>query len=332
MQFILLAILVFVVLLAIRGIQIIRQAEIMIVERLGKYHRTLQPGINIIWPFIDRGRSIAWRGSSIDSKGRRMTRTVIAVRVDLREQVFDFPEQNVITKDNVVIEVNGLLYYQITDGVRAVYEVANLPRAIEKLAQTTLRNIIGELDLDGTLSSRDEINAKMRLVLDEATDKWGVKVNRVELQDINPPKQVQETMELQMTAERERRALILEAEGIKKSQVLKAEGHRDAEIATAEGDKKARVLRAEGEAEGLRQVSEALKEQTTDSAQYQVALAYLKTLERLASRDKKGDKTVFLPYESATLLSSIGSVKELLASVGSSSGIGGASPPPLPPA
>jgi regulator of protease activity HflC (stomatin/prohibitin superfamily) len=331
MQFILLAILVFVVLLAIRGIQVIRQAEIMIVERLGKYHRTLQPGFNIIWPFIDRGRSIAWRGSSIDSKGRRMTRTVIAVRVDLREQVFDFPEQNVITRDNVVIEVNGLLYYQITDGVRAVYEVANLPRAIEKLAQTTLRNIIGELDLDGTLSSRDEINSKMRLVLDEATDKWGVKVNRVELQDINPPKQVQETMELQMTAERERRARILEAEGIKRSQVLKAEGHRDAEIATAEGDKKARVLRAEGEAEGLRKVTEALAEQSTDSAQYQVALAYLQTLEKLAA-NAKGDKTVFLPYESATMLSSIGSVKELLSAVGGSSASGGASPPPLPPA
>ncbi len=331
MQFVLLAILVFVVLLAIRGIQVIRQAEIMIVERLGKYHRTLNPGINIIWPFIDRGRNIAWRGSSIDSKGRRMTRTIVAVRVDLREQVFDFPEQNVITKDNVVIEVNGLLYYQITDGVRAVYEVANLPRAIEKLAQTTLRNIIGELDLDGTLSSRDEINSKMRLVLDEATDKWGVKVNRVELQDINPPKQVQETMELQMTAERERRARILEAEGIKKSQVLKAEGHRDAEIATAEGDKKARILRAEGEAEGLRKVTEALAEQEADSAQYQVALAYLETLEKLAA-NSKGDKTVFLPYESANMLSSNGSVKELLSAVGGSSPSGGASPPPLPPA
>ncbi|HBF23555.1 MAG TPA: hypothetical protein DDW23_07065, partial [Planctomycetes bacterium] len=270
MQWILLSILVFVILLAIRGLQVVRQAEVMIVERLGKYHRTLIPGINVIWPFIDRGRSIAWRSGALDSKGRRVTRTIIASRVDLREQVFDFPEQQVITRDNVVIEVNGLLYYQITDAKRAVYEVANLPRAIEKLAQTTLRNIIGELDLDGTLSSRDEINSKMRQVLDEATDKWGVKVNRVELQDINPPASIQETMELQMTAERERRAKILQAEGIKKSQVLEAEGHRDAEIATAEGDKRARILRAEGEAEGLRQVAEALSEQDTDSAQYQV--------------------------------------------------------------
>ena len=311
-----------VVALAVRGLKVIRQAEVMLVERLGKFHRQLNPGINIIWPFIDRPRRITWRTKMVSQRGT-VSRTYLSDTVDLREQVFDFPEQSVITADNVVIEVNGLLYYQVTDAKRAIYEVANLPNAIEKLAQTTLRNIIGEMELDTTLSSRDEINAKMRAVLDEATDKWGVKVNRVELQDISPPATIQEAMEKQMRAERDRRAVILEAEGIKQSQILQAQGQRDAQIAEAEGDRRARILRAEGEAEGLEVVKKALADTEIDAARYQVALTYLVTLRSIGDAGK-GDKTVFLPFETSQALGSLGSIRELFNESRSS-----VQPPPL---
>lgn len=326
MMYVLLGLVVLVVLLALRGLKIIRQAELMIVERLGKYHRTLDPGINIIWPFIDRPRQIQWRMRVQSARGA-ITRNVSANTVDLREQVFDFPEQSVITRDNVVIEVNGLLYYQVTDARRAVYEVANLPMAIEKLAQTTLRNIIGELELDRTLSSRDEINSKMRTVLDEATDKWGVKVNRVELQDITPPITVVESMEKQMKAERERRAAILEAEGVKASKVLRAQGERDAAIAVAEGQRKSRILSAEGEAQGLEIVRNALEGVEANAAQFQIAKAYLETLSEVGAAGN-GDKTVFLPFESANVLGSIGGIREILGAGGGAAG--GSAPPPLP--
>lgn len=329
MIYVLLGLAALVVLLAIRGLKIIRQAELMLVERLGRFHRTLEPGINIIWPFIDRPRPISWRMKMQSTRGT-VTRTIQSNTVDLREQVFDFPEQSVITRDNVVIEVNGLLYYQVTDARRAIYEVANLPMAIEKLAQTTLRNIIGEMELDRTLSSRDEINSKMRVVLDEATDKWGVKVNRVELQDISPPSTVVQAMEKQMKAERERRAVILEAEGVKASQVLRAEGQRDAAIAVAEGERQSRILRAEGEAKGLDVVRVALQDVDANAAQYQIAKAYLDTLQRIGENGK-GDKTVFLPFETANVLGSIGGLKEILdSSGGGANGPTSTSPPPLP--
>ncbi len=326
MEYVVLALVLVVVVLAVKGLKIVRQAEVMIVERLGKYHRMLQPGINIIWPFVDRARKISWRSKVQTGRGA-MVRTWETDRVDLREQVFDFPEQQVITRDNVVIEVNGLLYYQVTDPKRAVYEVANLPNAIEKLAQTTLRSIIGEMDLDQTLSSREEINAKMREVLDDATDKWGVKVNRVEIQDIRPPVSVQDAMEKQMRAERDRRAQILEAEGIKQAQILRAEGQRDAAIAEAEGARKARILRAEGEARGLEVVRDALAGLATDPAQYQIALTYLATLQHLAA-ESRGDKVVFMPYESASVLGGIGSIREVLGATGA--GPTGPTPPPVP--
>ena len=329
MIYVLLGLAALVVLLAIRGLKIIRQAELMLVERLGRFHRTLEPGINIIWPFIDRPRPISWRMKMQSTRGT-VTRTIQSNTVDLREQVFDFPEQSVITRDNVVIEVNGLLYYQVTDARRAIYEVANLPMAIEKLAQTTLRNIIGEMELDRTLSSRDEINSKMRVVLDEATDKWGVKVNRVELQDISPPSTVVQAMEKQMKAERERRAVILEAEGVKSSQVLRAEGQRDSAIAVAEGERQSRILRAEGEAKGLDVVRVALQDVDANAAQYQIAKAYLDTLQRIGENGK-GDKTVFLPFETANVLGSIGGLKEILdSSGGGANGPTSTSPPPLP--
>jgi regulator of protease activity HflC (stomatin/prohibitin superfamily) len=178
-----LAVVVFVIILVARGVKVIRQAEVMIIERLGKYSRTLSPGLRLLVPIVEKPRTVAWI-QPISAHGRAANVSRFSERVDLRESVMDFPEQRVITRDNVVIQINGLLFSQITDPVRAAYEVNNLPMALEKLAQTTLRNIIGEMDLDKALSSRDEINAKMRAVLDDASDKWGVKINRVELQDI----------------------------------------------------------------------------------------------------------------------------------------------------
>lgn len=324
MQPFIIALVVLVVVLTIKGLRIVRQAEVVIVERLGRFNSILEPGVNIIWPFIDRPRLVQWRDTSGKTKGPRL---VMAPSIDMREQVFDFPEQSVITSDNVVISVNGLLYYQVTDPMRVAYEVASLPTAIEKLAQTTLRNIIGEMELDTTLSSRDVINGKMRTVLDEATDKWGVKVNRVELQDISPPVTVQEAMEKQMRAERDKRAAILDAEADKQSKILRAEGERDSDIAEAEGERQARILRARGEAEGLEIVREALQDIDANAAQYQVALNYLKTLESVAANGR-GDKTVFLPFETANILGGIGSVTELINSA--SSKPEGENPPPLP--
>jgi regulator of protease activity HflC (stomatin/prohibitin superfamily) len=193
----------------------------------------------------------------VDAKGQRIIRKQDVEKVDLRETVYDFPRQSVITRDNVTMTIDAILYFQVTDPVKAIYEIANLPDAIEKLTQTTLRNVIGELDLDHTLSSRETINSKLRAILDDAADKWGVKVNRVELQEISPPEDVKGAMEKQMRAERDRRAAILDAEGQKQSAVLKAEGQREAQVAEAEGEKKAAILRAEGAAEARLKLAEA---------------------------------------------------------------------------
>ena len=214
---------------------IIPQSETKIIERLGKYYATLKPGINLIIPFIDRAKSIV-----AYEHGRYRTTSVI----DLREQVYDFDKQNVITKDNVMTQINALLYFQIMDPFKAVYEINNLPNAIEKLTQTTLRNIIGELELDQTLTSRDTINSKLRAVLDDATNKWGIKVNRVELQDIQPPQTVLQAMEKQMQAERNKRATILTSEGQKQAAILQSEGQKTARINQAEADKQTEILRA----------------------------------------------------------------------------------------
>ena len=214
---VLILLIVLLVIILIKGFVIISQGETMVIERLGKYSRTLNSGVNILLPFIEKPREILWRTSAMVQGENKITPTKKVSKIDLREQVYDYPKQNVITKDNVNIEIDALLYFQITDPVRAVYEVADLPNAIEKLTQTTLRNVIGELELDESLSSRDTINSKLTKILDEATDKWGVKVNRVELKDITPPKEIRETMEKQMRAERDRRAAILMAEGDKHS-------------------------------------------------------------------------------------------------------------------
>ena len=311
---------VLVVIFTVKGFKIIQQAETAVIERLGTYNRTLNSGINIIWPIIDKIRQIEWKMITETMDGQTIVRKQKVSRIDLRETVYDFPRQNVITKDNVVIEINALLYFQITDPVRAVYEIANLPDAIEKLTQTTLRNVIGELDLDETLSSRDTINSKLREILDEATDKWGVKVNRVELQDINPPADIKAAMEKQMRAERDKRAAILEAEGLKTASILEAEGIRQSDINKAEGNKQAKILMAEGEAgarikvaqaeaEAINKITEAISASKGDPANYLIAVRYIEALKEMVSG--KDNKVIYLPYEATGILGSIGGIKDM---------------------
>lgn len=311
---------VLILAIIIKGLKIVQQSTVMIVERLGKYHKTMKTGVNIIIPFLDKIRLFTRRISQTDSKGHSNVRIERSNFIDLRETVYDFPKQMVITKDNVSIEINAILYYQITDPFKATYEIEDLSLAIEKLTQTTLRNVIGELELDQTLTSRDTINGKLRDILDDATDKWGVKVNRVELQDIMPSREIREAMEKQMRAERERRETILLAEGAKKAKVLEAEGERDKLIAEAEGAKQSQILRATGEAEArmaianaeaqaIAAVADALKGSDMSAAQYQVALKYIGALESIAAQN--GEKVVFMPFESSALMGSVSSLKEL---------------------
>lgn len=306
----------------IKGIKIVQQSETIIIERLGKYSTTLKSGLNIIVPFIDKPREIIWRYSKEGPMGNTLIHYSKENRIDLREAVYDFPKQNVITRDNIVTEINALIYFQIMDPVRAVYEIANLPQAIEKLTQTSLRNVIGEMDLDDTLSSRDTINSKLQEILDDATNKWGVKVNRVELQDINPPMDIREAMEKQMRAERDKRATILEAEGTQQAQILEAKGRRDAEISIAEGEKNSNILVAEGkaaarimvanaEAKAIKVVTEAI-DKTGDPVNYLIAMKYLESLKEMTSG--KDNKVVYMPYEATGVLSSVGGIKDILTS------------------
>ena len=308
-----------ILIFALKGLKIVQQSEVLIIERLGKYNKTLESGINIIWPIIDVPRQIHWR-SEVEVDGNTYSRYQLINRIDLRERVYDFPKQNVITKDNVNVQINALLYFQIMDPVRSVYEIENLPDAIEKLTQTTLRNIIGELELDQTLTSRDTINSKLQAILDDATNKWGVKVNRVELQDINPPHDIQEAMNKQMYAERERRAQVLEAEGSKTSSILEAEGVRESQVNRAQGERQAKILKAEGvaqakvsiakaEAEAIRLISDEI-DKKGDPIQYLIAVKYIETLEKMVGG--KDTKTVYMPFEATGVLSSLGGIKELL--------------------
>jgi len=309
-----------VIIYVLRGFRIVSQSETMIIERLGKYNRALRSGINIVLPILEKPRSIKTRFVREDVNGMVHIINRSLYKIDLREQVYDFPRQNVITKDNVQTEINALLYFQIVDPVDAVYEIDNLPNAIEKLTQTTLRNVIGELELDETLTSRDTINARLRTVLDEATSKWGVKVNRVELQDITPPERVRRAMEQQMQAERKRRADILNAEGEKQSAILRSEGEKqslineasamkESEILKAEGLAKSKIMQAEAEAESIRQIAEAVAQTNTNPTTYVLALKYIETLKELTSG--KDNKTIYLPYEATNLLGSIGGIKDL---------------------
>lgn len=290
------------------------------IERLGKYHSTLSSGINIIWPIIDKPRKIYSRYVREGYGGEAHVVVRLSDRIDLREQVYDFPGQSVITKDNVTTRINALLYFQITDPFKAVYEIDNLPNAIEKLTQTTLRNVIGELELDETLTSRDTINSKLRAVLDDASNKWGVKVNRVELQDITPPETVRNAMEQQMQAERERRAKILKAEGEKTSAILKSEGEKESQInrasadkesqiLMAEGEARAKILQAEAEAAAIAKIAEAIKGTDSNPASYLLAVKYIETMKEMVSG--KDNKTVYMPYEASSMLSSLGGIKDL---------------------
>ena len=309
-----------VIIFVLRGVRIIPQAETWVIERLGKYNRTLESGINIIWPIIDRPRVIHTRHTIVDVDGNTYVRNRTTCKIDLREQVYDFPKQSVITKDNVTTTINALLYFQIIDPVKAVYEIDNLPNAIEKLTQTTLRNVIGELELDETLTSRDTINSKLRAVLDEASNKWGVKVTRVELQDITPPNSVRDAMERQMQAERERRAQVLKATGDKEALILESEGKKAALINQAEADKQTKSLAAEGEAnsriikakaeaEAIAKINEALANSGMDPANYMLAEKYINTLKEMASG--QDSKTVYMPYEASSMLGSIGCFKDM---------------------
>ena len=308
--YVVIALVICALVLVKKSLVIIPQSETKIVERLGRYYATLKPGINIIIPFVDHAKEIV---------SVRRGRYVYSDVIDLREQVYDFDKQNVITKDNVQTEINALLYFQIVDPFKAVYEISNLPNAIEKLTQTTLRNIIGELELDQTLTSRDTINTKLRAVLDDATNKWGIKVNRVELQDITPPESVLQAMEKQMQAERNKRATILTSEGEKAAAILKSEGEKTAIINKAEADRQMAILNADGEAQArirkaeaeaiaIEKITEAVGK-STNPANYLLAQKYIQMLEELAQGDKT--KTVYLPYEATNLMGSIGGIKEL---------------------
>lgn len=301
-----------VVVIISAGVKVVPQSETRVVERLGRFHSVLPPGLNFIIPFVDKPKLIFTR-----TRHGGCNSTVV---IDLREQVYDFPSQQVITRDNVTTEINALLYFQITDPKKAVYEIDNLPNAIEKLTQTSLRNVIGELELDETLTSRDTINSKLQVILDDATNKWGVKVNRVELQDITPPQSVRVAMEKQMQAERNRRAEILNAEGEKQSLILRSEGEKASKINQAEAVKQSEILRAEGEAqaiilnaqaeaEAIQRVAAAVSASQTDPATYMLAMKYIDTLREMTSG--KDNKTVYIPYEATSVLSSIGSINNL---------------------
>ena len=267
-----------------KGIKIVRPWEKGLIERLGKYQRTVDSGLSIVIPFLER-----------------------IIKVDMREQVVDVPPQGVITKDNVVVEVDAVVYYEITDPVKVTYNIANYYAAVTKLAQTNLRNLIGDLSLDESLTSRELINSKLRQILDDATDKWGAKVGRVELQRIEPPTDVTEAMHRQMKAERERRAIILEAEGQKRSAILKAEGKAEAIKKVADADKYQKLTVAKGEAEAVETVYGAIhKGRPTNDL---IAIKYLESLQKIA--DGQATK-VFLPYEASGILASIGGIGELL--------------------
>jgi regulator of protease activity HflC (stomatin/prohibitin superfamily) len=299
-----------------KGIRIVRQAESMVIERLGRYHRTLNAGISLILPWLDRPRVVRWqRGSGED---RRYFSTQ---RIDLREAVQELAGQSVITRDNVVVAIDALIYSQVTDPVRATYEIANLPDAIEKLTQTTLRNVIGGMELDQVLSSRDTINLQLREILDEATHKWGAKVTRVELKDIHPPTDIRSAMEKQMRAERNRRAVILAAEAGKQSSIIRTEGIRQSEITKAEGKKQSQILRAEAkaaaqvllataEANAVEQITESVRRAGGDPLQYLIATQYIESLRR-AVKTAGDNRVVFIPEEFVGVLSSIGAVKEI---------------------
>jgi len=298
---------------ALKTIKIVPQSSVLLIERLGRFHRVAQSGLNIIVPFFESPRAVYWLNSRPG-----------ITSIDLREQFIDLPPQPVITRDNVTINVDSVVYWMITDPIKSVYEINDLVGSLVQLTITGMRSVMGEMDLDHTLSSRDQINSKLRLILDEATDKWGVKVTRVDVKNISPPEDVRLTMEKQMTAERNRRALILQAEGEKQAAITRAEGEKQASITRSEGEKESAILQAEGaaqarlksagaDAQAIAQIAQAVgsAEQTT---QYLITSRYIESLRDMTRT--QNSKVIFMPMETSTLLSSIGAIKEVLAETG----------------
>ncbi len=298
-----------VLFIAAKTIRIVPQATVLIIERLGKFDRMAASGLNILVPFLDRPRSVSWSGIRPG-----------LTQIDLREQFTDLLPQPVITRDNVTIMVDSVIYWQITDPIKAVYEINDLVGSIIQLTITAMRNVIGELDLDHALSSRDTINSRLRVTLDEATHKWGVKVTRVELKNINPPEDVRITMEKQMTAERNRRAVVLQADGEKQAAITRAEGEKQAAITRAEGEKQAAILQAQGaaearltaaaaEAESIRHIAVGITGGQGNPAQYLIMMKYIESLREMARSGNS--KVIFMPVETSSVLSSIGAFKEV---------------------
>lgn len=296
MEIFFIIVIVLVLIVAFASIKVVRQSEVRIVERLGKYHNTAEAGLNFILPFVDKIRAV----------------------VSLKQQTMDVTPQSVITKDNVTITIDTVVFYQITDPVKAVYEIESLQKGIAYIAITTIRDIVGKMDLDSTFSSRDLINNQLRVLLNEATSKWGCKVNRVEVKDITPPADIRDAMEKQMNAERNKRAAILQAEGEKQAAITLAEGQKQAAILQAEADKEAQIRRAAGEAEAIREVAvakaqeiqmiyESIKKSNPDDK-----LIQLKSLEALQEIAKGDANKVFIPFEATNALSSLGALKEVV--------------------
>lgn len=324
-------------LIATKSFKIVGQAEVLVIERLGKFNRLARSGFNVLIPFIERPRPIDVRYFEADVNGVKKITSGSTSRIDLREQVLNFPSQPVITKDNVTIDIDAVLYYRIADPQKATYSIQNLPYALETLTRTTLRNIVGDMELDQTLASRDLINKKMREVIEEASIGWGVDVTRVELQAIEPPRDIQQSMELVMRAERERRAAVTNAEASKRAAILESEGLREAQVRKAEGEKEAAVLRAQGlaearlamanaEAEAIQRIANSLPD--GQAAMYLLGLKYLEALPHVAQG--KGT-TIFLPAEATGVLGALGGMRELLGKAGAAAQASAATREPATP-
>lgn len=296
MELFLLIFLAIILVIAFKSIKVVKQAEVYVIERLGKFHKIADAGLTIIVPFFDHVRSV----------------------VSLKQQTMDIPPQGVITKDNVTITIDTVVFYQITDPAKAVYEIQSLKKGIEYLAITTIRDIVGKMDLDETFSSRDAINTQLRVILDEATDRWGCKIDRVEIKDINPPADIRDAMEKQMNAERNKRALILQAEAERQSAITIAEGRKEAAILEAEADKESQIRRASGEATAIREVAEAKAKEiqmvydAMKKADPNDKLVQLKSLEALEAVANGDANKVFIPFEATSALSALGAIKEVM--------------------
>ena len=292
----LIVLLVIILIIAVKSIKVVRQSEVYIIERLGKFHKVADAGLTIIIPFVDRVRSV----------------------VSLKQQTMDVPPQGVINKDNFTITIDTVVFYKVTDPAKAVYEIQSLKKGIEYLAITTIRDIVGKMDLDSTFSSRDMINEELRAILDEATDQWGCKIDRVEIKDITPPADIRDAMEKQMNAERNKRAQILQAEGERQSAITLAQGKKEAAILEAEAEKESKIRRAAGEAEAIKKVAEARANEINlvygamMNSHPDDTLVQLKSLEALKDIANGEANKVFIPFEATSTLSSLGAIKEVM--------------------